>query len=104
VAINRTWEQKIARLFSRGKIVNFKREVELYELALIKEALRRAGNNRTDAGMILRMSREALRWKMKRYGLTTDPAFESPFKNYKTRLIKGDDPGTWQRVTKDNLK
>ena len=49
--------------------IDFYREVERYEIELIKSALSRCGGNQTQAARLLRMKSTTLNAKMKHYGL-----------------------------------
>jgi DNA-binding NtrC family response regulator len=49
--------------------IDFYREVERYEIELIKSALNRCGGNQTQAARLLRMKSTTLNAKMKHYGL-----------------------------------
>jgi DNA-binding NtrC family response regulator len=49
--------------------IDFYREVEQYEIELIKSALSRCGGNQTQAARLLHMKSTTLNAKMKHYGL-----------------------------------
>jgi DNA-binding NtrC family response regulator len=49
--------------------IDFYREIEDYEIALIKRALDRCGGNQTHAARLLHMKSTTLNAKMKHYGL-----------------------------------
>ena len=49
--------------------IDFYREIEDYEIALIKEALDRCGGNQTHAARLLHLKSTTLNAKMKHYGL-----------------------------------
>ena len=52
-----------------GEGIDFYREVERYEIELIKTALNKCGGNQTRAARLLRMKSTTLNAKMKHYGL-----------------------------------
>jgi len=60
--------------------IDFYREVERYEIELIKSALSRCGGNQTQAARLLRMKSTTLNAKMKHYGLNPvrSIAFQRP--------------------------
>ncbi len=49
--------------------IDFYEEVERYEIALIKDALKRCGGNQTQAAKLLGLKGTTLNTKMKHYGL-----------------------------------
>ena len=60
--------------------IDFYREVERYQIELIKSALSRCGGNQTQAARLLRMKSTTLNAKMKHYGLNPvrSIAFQRP--------------------------